>query len=169
MKVELPNGGYEILLTSLLNEKKVTVSDMKQLYAMRWKIETSFFHLKHKAYIENFTGKSVRAIQQDFYLKIFLLNLTAIAVAPVNETLEEEYHDPDIANKGVYMHQVNYTEAFYTVKESIISLFYFHRIKETGIRIWNRIKCITEPIRERRSFERNHRPKRKHYMTLKPV
>lgn len=57
VKVELPNGGYEILLTSLLNEKKVTVSDMKQLYAMRWMTETSFIHLKHKAYIEIFTEK----------------------------------------------------------------------------------------------------------------
>lgn len=169
VKVELPNGGYEILLTSLIDEKKISVGDLKQLYGMRWNIEKSFGVLKHKVCLENFTGKSLQAIYQDFYLKIFMMNLTALAVNPINEELEEEYHEKTNKRKGIHMHQVNFTEALFTIKNAIVSLFYFRNVRDTLNTALERIRNITEPIRKGRSFKRHHLPKRKYYMNYKPI
>jgi IS4 transposase len=52
----------------------------KKLYYLRWGIEENYKRLKQWVEIENFSGKSVLSIQQDFYAKIVASNLTALNV-----------------------------------------------------------------------------------------
>jgi hypothetical protein len=42
----------------------------KKLYYLRWGIEENYKRLKQWVEIENFSGKSVLSIQQDFYAKM---------------------------------------------------------------------------------------------------
>jgi IS4 transposase len=72
LKVQLDSGETEILLTSLTNETKITVADLYELYGLRWFVEEAFKTFKHKVCLENFSGKSDKAVLQDFYVKIFL-------------------------------------------------------------------------------------------------
>ena len=163
VRVELESGETEILLTSLLNEHVYSTADIAQLYGMRWSIEESYKSFKHKVCVENFSGKSVKAILQDFYVKIFIMNLTAAAVRPINEALKK----PTV--RAIYPHQVNFIEAIATMKKAVVSFFVTGKIGNALKRVYRRLSTITEPIRKRRKFKRNLQPKRKHHINYKPV
>lgn len=74
VKVKLKNDEIEILATNLSKEE-FTSEELKELYAKRWEIETGFDRLKNLIRIEDFSGRSRRLIEQDFYANIFLYNL----------------------------------------------------------------------------------------------
>lgn len=163
VRIELESGETEILLTSLVNEEIFTPAHLKEVYGLRWPIEESYKTFKHKVCIENFSGKSEKAVLQDFYVKIFIMNLTAVAVRPINEALKKE------AVKVKYTHQVNFIEAIATMKKAVVSFFVTGKTGEAIKRVIRRLSSITEPIRPGRKFKRNHQPKRKHYMNYKSV
>lgn len=163
IRIELDNGEIEVLLTSLLNEEEISIAYLKELYGLRWPIEDAYKTFKHKVCIGNFSGKSLKAVLQDFYVKIFIMNLTAVGVRPINEALKKE------AVKIKYTHQVNFIEAIATMKRSVVSFFLTERIANGIRRLYNRMSRITEPIRPGRKFKRNHQPPRRHYMPYKPV
>lgn len=52
VKVKLPTGEVEILLTSLYDEKLFTIADLKYLYGLRWGIETTFGKQKNQQQME---------------------------------------------------------------------------------------------------------------------
>ncbi|HEY0040185.1 MAG TPA: IS4 family transposase [Flavisolibacter sp.] len=163
VRIELESGETEILLTSLINEEIFTPSHLKEVYGFRWPIEESYKTFKHKVCIENFSGKSYKAVLQDFYVKIFIMNLTAAAVRPINEALKKQ------SVKVRYVHQVNIIEAIATMKKAVVSFFVTGKIAQAIKRVVKRLSDITEPIRPGRKFKRNHQPKRKHHMNYKPV
>jgi DDE family transposase len=163
VRVELDSGETEILLTSLVNEKKFSIGDLKELYGLRWSIEESYKAFKHKVCIENFSGKSVKAVLQDFYVKLFIMNLTAVAVRPINRALKK----PSVKLK--YTYQVNIIEAVATMKRAVVSFFVTNQVSKGLKRLYERISRITEPIRPGRKFNRKKGPKHKHHMGYKPV
>jgi Transposase DDE domain len=162
-RVELDGGETEILLTSLVNEEIFSVADTKELYGLRWPVEDAYKTFKHKVCIENFSGKSARSVLQDFYVKTFIMNLTAVAVRPINEALKK----PSVKVK--YTYQVNLIEAIATMKRAVVSFFITKHIGKALKRLFERMSIITEPIRPKRKFKRKHLTKRKHHMNYKPV
>lgn len=163
VRVALESGETEILLTSLINEDVFTPGDLKELYGLRWPVEESYKTFKHKVCIENFSGKSRKAVLQDFYVKIFIMNLTAVAVRPINEALKKK------AAKVKHTHRVNFIEAIATMKKAVVSFFLTGRVAEGIKRVVRRLSNYTEPVRPGRKFKRNHQTKRKYYMNYKPV
>ena len=163
VKIMLDTGEYEILLTSLKNEKQVSVSDLKELYGLRWNIEESYKAFKHKMCIENFTGKSVKSVLQDYYLKIFIMNLTAAAVNPINDALSKPVQPVK------HIKKVNLSEALFSMRRAVISFFFFKNVEETVTKIMSRMAKVTEPVRKGRNYPRNHQPKRKYPMCYKPI
>lgn len=162
LKIELETGETEILLTSLVNED-FSVDDMKELYNLRWPIEDLYKTFKHKMVIENFSGKSLKAILQDFFIKIFIMNLTAIAVRPINEALVKK------TSTLKYTYQVNGIEAIATMKRAVISFFVTGKIYSGIKRLYDRLCKIKEPVRPGRKVKRKHLTKRKHHINYKPV
>lgn len=69
--IKLDSRITEILITNIF-EKDFSVADFKELYFKRWKIEVKYNELKSKLHIENFTGKTQIAIEQNFYAKMYL-------------------------------------------------------------------------------------------------
>ena len=96
-------------------------------------------------------------------MKIFIMNLTAVAVRPINEALKKN------SVKVKYTHQVNIIEAIATMKRAVVSFFVTHQIGKAIQRLYDRISKSTEPIRPGRKFKRNHQPKRKSYTNYKLV
>ena len=90
VKVILDDGTIEILATSLLDEKKYPSIIFKDLYFLRWGIETNFDRLKNKIEIENFTGLSTLSILQDYYANMFILNLQSIIARDVQSEIDED-------------------------------------------------------------------------------
>lgn len=161
VRIELESGETEILLTSLTETKDFNVQDLKELYGLRWPIEESYKTFKHKVCVENFSGKSPQAILQDFYVKLFIMNLTAIGVRPINNALEKE------SVKVKYKHQVNFTEAIFTMRRAVVSFFITGNIRQELFRVVQRLSKITEAIRPGRKFKRPKLPKRKFHMNYK--
>jgi hypothetical protein len=163
VRVELESGETEVLLTSLINEKEFSVTDMKALYWLRWPIEDAYKTFKHKVCIENFSGKSVKAVLQDFYVKIFIMNLTAVGVKPINAALQKS------AVKVKYTYQVNKVEAIATMKRAVVSFFITNQVSKGLRRLYQRISRFTEPIRPGRKFKRDPQARNKTTINYKPV
>lgn len=163
VKIKLDSGEDEILLTSLTDAKSVSVTDLKELYGLRWNIEESYKTFKHRVCIENFTGKSVQAVKQDYCLKIFIMNLTAAAVNPINEALSKPLQPVK------HIRKVNLTEALSNMRKAVISFFLFQKAEEEIPKVFTRMAKVTEPVRKGRQYPRHHQPKRKYPMGYKPI
>ena len=88
----LSSGIEEILLTSL-HDKKFKIKDFKNLYFKRWGIETKYDELKNRLQIENFTGTTKIAIEQDFYASIYLSNMIELARKQSDEVIDNSNND----------------------------------------------------------------------------
>jgi len=84
VRVVTPNGRTHVLMTSLLDAGTYPASNFAALYHSRWRIEEAFKRLKHRMALENTSGLSWLAAQQDFGAKILADNLHALT------TLEAE-------------------------------------------------------------------------------
>ena len=74
LKIKLQNGTTEYLLTNIL-DKNFTIEDFKELYNLRWGIETNYNTMKNRLNIENYTGKRKITIEQDIYSKFIKYNI----------------------------------------------------------------------------------------------
>jgi len=117
VRVELDNGEIEILVTSLLDEEAYPSSIFKELYNLRWGVETYYDYLKNKLQIEIFSGYSVRSIEQDFYAAIFTANVHSILVNDCKPVIEEQTKNRD----GTY--KINKNISLGLLKTVLIKLF----------------------------------------------
>ncbi len=61
----------EVLVTNIYDEK-ITPIEFKELYFLRWGVESKYKELKSSIKIEEFSGTKPIAIEQDFYASIYL-------------------------------------------------------------------------------------------------
>lgn len=72
--IELPNGTKEVLVTNLTSDK-MSYKNIKELYYLRWNIETSYRTLKSQMKLEEFSGYLIDIIKQDIFISVMLYNL----------------------------------------------------------------------------------------------
>ena len=164
MCIDLDNGEKEVLATSLLDTEKYPYELFKELYHKRWAIEESYKLMKSRIEMENFTGKSPEVVRQDFYARIFTLNLTAILTASVQEQIRKKR-----TKKSKYVQQINWTQAIAKMKDSIVLLFVRKNIHKIIMALNKHFFMNTLPIRPNRVFPRNHKPIRHFYIAYKPI
>ena len=164
IRVELDSGETEILVTSLTDMDAFPKELFADQYHLRWPIEEDYKTAKYRVQIENFSGKTIHSVYQDFHAKMFSKNLTAVIATTTRD---------DILKKSKvlkYVHQINFAQALSLMKDTIVLLFersknsiagYVESIREIFIR-------TTEGIRPNRKFPRRHRVKQKRFhLTLK--
>ncbi len=83
-------AGNLIYAQALLDEKAYPTPVFKKLYSLRWGVEENYKREKQRIEIENFSGRSVEVICQDFHAKILALNLSAMVVW-VAQAIAERY------------------------------------------------------------------------------
>ena len=103
IRVELDDGEIEVLATSLLDKETYPISIFKELYHLRWPVEEQYKLFKMRIEIENFSGKSVLAVYQDFHAKVLTANLTAILARPAQEVVTQN------SAEKKYLYRVNMT------------------------------------------------------------
>ena len=116
IRIVLADGEVEVLATSLVDQKRYPLKDFKRLYFKRWRIETFFQAIKSRLAVDNFTGRTVEAIKQDFFSTLFVSGLETILSAEVNGELA--------AKRTRYRQQVNKAISFHAIKDSIILLMF---------------------------------------------
>ena len=115
VKFDLPSGETETLVTNFYL-RQMTVEDYKELYFKRWPIETKYDIVKNRIHLENFTGRTVEAISQDFYTCMYLTNMVAIFKDEADEDIQEVRKDKN--NKHEY--QANINEIVGTFKDRFV-------------------------------------------------
>jgi len=151
VKVKLPTGQTEVLITSLLDQKQFPTACFGQLYCFRWGVETYYDRLKNQLQLEVFTGHKPEAIYQEFYAMIFVTNLQALLVEDCQSELAEANYYRE------YNHQINYNVALGLMKDQIVALF----LNQDPTVIYQMLKSKflkhTEAIRPNRSYPRDKR------------
>ena len=115
--------------------------------------------LKYRIQIENFSGKSVHSVYQDFHAKMVSKNLTAIIASTTKEAIAEK------SKHLVYSHQLNLAQALAHMKDSIVLLFVRSekKVKHLVEKIRKLLVQTTESFRPNRKYPRNHRVKQKRF------
>lgn len=65
IKVRLPNGSDEILITNLFAQDGHDAAELGRLYTTRWRIETAFREMKVWHALENFSAQHILGIHQE--------------------------------------------------------------------------------------------------------
>jgi hypothetical protein len=118
IRIDLPDGEIEILMTTLLDSQFYPASMFKELYFLRWGIETYYDELKNKLKVGYFTGYSKISILQDFYCAVFISNLQSLIVNDLQEELK-------IKNKNTKLdYKINTNLSYGFLKNRILELLF---------------------------------------------
>jgi hypothetical protein len=166
IKVELENGEIEILCTSLLDTKKYESGQFKALYHHRWSEEEAYKLLKSRAELEKFSGKTARAVRQDFHAKVFLMTMCSIYAHPIEEKIRTE-HKADKERK--HDQKINRTHALASFMDMMVPMFLKRKYKQAIEAFDDTVYKTREIIRPNRSEKRHKKPKKPHYMNYKPI
>ena len=151
IKVELPKGETEILVSSLLNRRKYPLKTFGPLYFKRWGSETNFDKWKNKVQIENFSGHSVEAIYQDFYATIFTSNIHSLIIGQCHEEVVK------LTDERILDYAINKNVSLGILKGNIIKLFLCKDPARILKKLHKMFIVHLEPIRPNRAFPRNKR------------
>jgi len=164
VKVDLENGEQEILCTSLVDSEKYSHEEISELYRFRWNEEEAYKLLKSRIELENFSGKTAKAIRQDFHAKVLLMTLCASFAHPIEEKVTQEYK-ADQNRK--FDQKINRTNALSMTKNILIGLF-IRKQYEKAIQSFDKIVGQTrEIIRPGRKQPREKITKRPYSMNYK--
>ena len=141
IRLKLSNGKTEVLYTNLPADQ-FSLEDLRELYHLRWGIETSFRDLKYSLCLKAFHSKKYDYIVQEVWARVILYNFSSSII--INVTIDRE--------DRAYEYQANYSSALKTCRD-------FLRIHDgiTKINVKGLIARNIEPIRPGRTFARQHR------------
>jgi|KBSSwiStaDraftv2_1062776.scaffolds.fasta_scaffold103705_3 hypothetical protein len=118
IRIILSTGEVEVLATSLLDESKFSNENFNYLYSLRWGAETFFSKIKGRLALENFTGKTVESIYQDFWSTVFISNIETIMVEDVEEDINTNKPDDKKDQK------INKAVSFNAIKNMAFEIFF---------------------------------------------
>ena len=75
VRFQLEDGRYEVLATSL-SQDSFSKEFLKEIYRMRWGIETSFRQLKHVLGLATFHSKKAAFVIQEVYARLIMYNFS---------------------------------------------------------------------------------------------
>ena len=157
VRVILSTGETEVLMTSLVDREEYRNEEFSELYFMRWGHEEHYKRLKSRIEIENWSGKSVLTAFQDFYAKVFAMNLT-IALTNTAQGIVNVRHAGDKHPKNI-----NVTNAYCAMKNTITKLFIRANPLKIIIDLINLFADTVEPVRPGRSYPRKKGPRLHRY------
>jgi len=137
IKIQLSDNNYEYLLSNLPDTTFPT-KDIKELYNMRWGIETAFRELKYALGLLNFHSKKVESIKQEIFAKLIMYNFCSMITSHIIIT-----QCP--TNKHIY--QLNFTRVLDICKQ-----YFLHKMYPPNVEA-----CIMKhilPVRKGRSYSR---------------
>lgn len=152
LKFALDSGEQETLITNLF-EEEFSIVDFKALYFKRWGIEVKYHELKNKLQLENFTGDTPVAVEQDFYAAMYLTNMVAIAKAEANQKIEQENEGKGLMHE----YKVNTSILIGKLKDSLVLMLLEDSPRKRSKILTKIMKEITQntiPIRPGRNNPR---------------
>jgi hypothetical protein len=164
IRVELDTGEIEILCTSLIDTRAYPHEQFKELYHFRWNEEEAYKLLKSRIELEDFSGKTAKAVKQDFHAKIFLLTLSAAYAHPIEERVKEEFKADE---NRKHNQKINRTNAISMTRDILVGVFIKQQYKKALKAFDDIVYNTREIIRPDRKNERKHRQKKPYCMNYK--
>lgn len=167
IKIELPKGTTEYLITSLIDKEVFEIEDFKCIYNYRWNEETYFDFQKNVMHIEDFSGKTVESIKQDYYSRILVGNLHSMIIAEAQDAVDKEKKNkPKLKYKK---YKVNKNITFGLMKESIYNLLNEdnNNWQKEYESLVQEAKKHTIAVRENRSYPRKKKGNLKYPINIK--
>ena len=140
VRLRIADNCYETLLTNL-NPCEFPANALKDVYRLRWGIETSFRELKYAVGLLNFHSKKVEYVTQEIFAQLIMYNFSMMITSSV--IIQQ--------SDTKYAYQINFTQAIH------ICGFYFRCRNGTPPDVEALIRRYILPIRPGRSNQRNIR------------
>jgi len=102
VRFKIGENAYETVITNL-NASDFTPEDLKELYRLRWGIETSFRELKYSVGLINFHSKKQNCIVQEIFTRMIMYNFAEMITSHVIISRYDTIH----------AYQVNFTIAIH--------------------------------------------------------
>jgi hypothetical protein len=157
----LTSGEREALVTNL-TEGEVEEGAFPGLYYKRWPIETKYDQIKQKLELENFSGRLVDNIKQDFYAMTTVSNTLSSALREANRKIGESGKE-----KGLkYKYRANVNHAVGVLKDQLIEILIADDLFARKYLYWElvgEIKRQIVPVRPNRKVPRKEYLKKPHF------
>lgn len=163
------SGEVRIYATSLLDKELYNKKSISNLYKQRWGIEEAYKTLKARLDIIHFSGKTVHAVQQDFYARMFLISLTSILKADIKPILKTKAKSENKENR---IPMINNSYAIAQTKKLISKVYFcFDQITQWINQFTSLVKSAIEYSRKgqsnsRKSDKGHHRVYAQNYKTI---
>ena len=143
VRFKISEDTYESIMTNL-DEDEFSLEEIKELYHMRWGIETAYREIKYALDLNTLHSKKRNLIQQEIYAKLLLYNFCRRITREVN--IKEK--------KRKFEYQLNFVRAYHIIR---------HFLKEKSRKIPPHIESMIAkeilPIRRNRQNQRKVKPK----------
>ena len=106
VRFPIGEGSYEMIVTNL-DRVQFSIEKIKEIYHLRWGIETSFRELKYAVGMANFHARKPDYIKQEIYARLLLYNYCELITT----------HTVQHMKKKDKTKQVNFTIAIYICRE----------------------------------------------------
>ena len=101
--VPLESGETEYLATNIFDES-FSPEMFKELYFLRWPVESKYYELKYRINLEEFNGATSNAIRQEFFINLLISNLASL----IKNAADDEI-DANASPGNRYRYQANRT------------------------------------------------------------
>jgi len=163
--VTLSTGEKELLITSLLDQTTHLKDEFKILYNYRWGTEENYKLHKTGYELENFSGQTRLAIEQELFSLVFTANMASILIEEAQMELDEEHR-----RKGLkHPYKINKRIAIATLRGRLLAgiLNPETNMEELCKRLKFDLRKSICPVRPNRKFERLRKPRLKYGCTMR--
>jgi hypothetical protein len=147
VRVDLDHS-VEVLITNLWEEDGFGHELFKDLYFMRWGIETNISIQKNILQLEAFSGLTVRSVLQDFYATIMVTNLHSILIKEAQQTVD------NTTKHHKHPKKINKNKSLGKLKVNLVYLFLSDDVNVILQKLHTHFVRDVIPIRKGRSFKR---------------
>jgi len=161
VRVELDKS-VEVLVTNLWEEEGHPSEQFKDLYFLRWGVETNISVQKNILQLESFSGLTATSVLQDFYATVMMTNLHSVLIKDAQQTIDMD------RRKRKYPMKINKNKSFGKLKSYIVALFIEDNVETILDKLHGCFVQNVIPIRKGRSFTRmrKHTQSRSKYKTF---
>lgn len=106
VRFKINEDTYESIITNL-DENEFSINEIRELYHLRWEIETSFREIKYDLDLNTLHSKKRDLIKQEIYARLILYNFSERLMRRVE--IKEK--------KRKYEYQLNYVRAFHIIRK----------------------------------------------------
>jgi hypothetical protein len=148
VKILLDTGETEVLVTNLYDTDNNTKEDLKEVYHLRWGIETYYGYMKEELQLGQFSGIRQICIEQDFAANLFLFNLQSLIEKQTEPYLEA------ICRKRKYRYKINKNSSWASLKNRVVNLFLHEDSRIILVELEKLFENYLEPIIPGRKYPR---------------